>query len=106
MCSRNRSGFIEPEPINPKPPLFETADASFQPETQTIPAGEKRDFATYAFAFDPTDDYAYSLTTDCIMSEKFIGIGVVTGNTAGQDLVGINNQINNTDDPNKGAALM
>ena len=38
MCSFNNSGFIEPEPISPKPPLFETADASFQPDTHIIPA--------------------------------------------------------------------
>ncbi len=38
MCSFNNPGFMEPEPISPKPPLFETADASFQPDTHTIPA--------------------------------------------------------------------
>ena len=37
ICSRSKSGFIEPEPINPSPPQFETAEASFHPDTQTIP---------------------------------------------------------------------
>jgi hypothetical protein len=38
MCSRKRSADIEPDPINPSAPAFDTADDSFQPETQTIPA--------------------------------------------------------------------
>lgn len=73
-------------------------------ETQTIPAGEKRDFATYAFAFDPSI-YPHSITTDCALNEKFIGAAVVTANSANQNLVGIVNQINMDNDPNKGGAL-
>ena len=74
-------------------------------ETQTIPAGAKRDFATYAFAFDPTI-YPHTLTTNCALYSRFIGGAVVTQNSANQDLVGIVNQINMGNDPNKGGALM
>jgi len=74
-------------------------------ETQTIPPGQKRDFATYAFVYDPSL-YPYPVTTNCDRYAKFVGGGVVTENTANQPLVGIDNQINNSNDPNKGAALM
>ena len=74
-------------------------------ETQTIPAGAKRDFATYAFAWDPSM-YRYSVTSTCSRYQKFVGTAVVTSNSANQPLVGIVNQINTDDDPNKGAALM
>jgi len=74
-------------------------------ETQTIPAHGKRDFATYAFAWDPKL-YTYSVSTNCARYQKFIGTAVVTANSNNQPLVGIVNQINNADDPNKGAALM
>ena len=37
ICSLNTSGYIEPAPNKPKPPELETAEANFQPETQTIP---------------------------------------------------------------------
>jgi|GEM_PF-764214 len=74
-------------------------------ETQTIPPGEKRDFATYAFVYSPSI-YPYPVTTNCNRYGTFIGVGVVTGNSAGQPLVGIDNQINTSNDPNKGAALM
>jgi hypothetical protein len=73
-------------------------------ETQTIPAGQKRDFATYAFAFDPSI-YPHSVTTDCARYQKFIGAAVVTANSNNQNLVGIVNQINMGNDPNKGGAL-
>jgi len=74
-------------------------------ETQTIPPGEKRDFATYAFVYSPSG-YPYPVTTNCARGATFVGVGVVTGNSANQLLVGIDNQINTSDDPNKGAALM
>ncbi len=74
-------------------------------ETQTIPAGQKRDFATYAFAFSaslsPTP-----VTTNCARYEKFIGGAAVITNSNNQPLVGIVNQINTNEDPNKGGALM
>ncbi|NLN69808.1 MAG: hypothetical protein GX142_03345 [Chloroflexi bacterium] len=74
-------------------------------ETITIPAGEKRDFGTYAFAF-PLDWAPYTVASTCKNGERFIGSGTVTANSANQPLVGIVNQINETNDPNKGAALM
>lgn len=74
-------------------------------ETQTIPPGAKRDFATYVFAFDKSR-YPHSITTNCVLGQRFIGGAVVTANSAEQPLVGIVNQINTTNDPNKGAALM
>lgn len=73
-------------------------------ETQTIPAGAKRDFATYAFAFSPPP--SVTLTTNCRRFQTFIGGAVVTGNSNNQPLVGIVNQINMGNDPNKGGALM
>jgi len=76
-------------------------------ETQTIPAGEKRDFASYAFRWDPTlHGYPYPISTTCTLGETFVGSAVVTTNSNSQPLVGIVNQLNQTDDPNKGAALM
>jgi hypothetical protein len=41
-----------------------------------------------------------------VLGQKFIGSATVTANSANQDLVGIVNQINQSNDPNKGAALM
>ena len=38
ICSRRRSGFIEPAPIMPSPPASETATASLLPAAHTIPA--------------------------------------------------------------------
>lgn len=74
-------------------------------ETITIPPGAKRDFATYAFAF-PTSWAPYTVSSTCKNGERFIGSAAVITNSANQPLVGIVNQINNTIDPNKGAALM
>lgn len=74
-------------------------------ETQTIPPGEKRDFATYVFAYDKAR-YPHDITSNCGLGQRFIGGAVVTSNSANQPLVGIVNQINTTNDPNKGAALM
>ena len=37
ICSRKTSGYIEPEPISPRPPALLTAEASFQPLHHTIP---------------------------------------------------------------------
>lgn len=74
-------------------------------ETITIPAMEKRVFAQYAFAF-PQDWAPYNVTSNCVYGQRFIGSAVVTANSAGQNLVGIVNQINISNDPNKGAALM
>lgn len=74
-------------------------------ETQVIPPGEKRDFATYAFAW-PQSYSPYPITTNCTYKATFIGSAIVTGNSTGQPLVGIDNQINTSNDPNKGAALM
>lgn len=70
-------------------------------ETRTIPAGGKRIYATYAFAFDnqTTDN-------DCVMGEKFVGVATVMTNTASVPLVGIVNQLNDTGGVIKGAALM
>jgi hypothetical protein len=74
-------------------------------ETQEIPPGQKRDFATYVFAYNKSI-YPHPITTNCVYKQRFIGGAVVTANSANQPLVGIVNQINTTDDPNKGAALM
>jgi hypothetical protein len=38
ICASKTSGYIDPEPIIPKPPELDTADASFQSEHQIIPA--------------------------------------------------------------------
>ena len=38
ICTRSVSGYIEPEPITPRPPALDTADASSQPEHQIMPA--------------------------------------------------------------------
>ena len=37
-CSSKTSGYIDPDPIIPSPPAFETAEANSQPEHQIIPA--------------------------------------------------------------------
>ena len=37
ICSRNTSGYIDPAPIRPKPPAFETAEAKRQPLHQAKP---------------------------------------------------------------------
>lgn len=74
-------------------------------ETITIPANDKRDFGTYAHAYDKSRA-PYPVTTNCVVGQRFIGSGVVITNSANQDLVGIVNQINTSNEPNKGAALM
>jgi hypothetical protein len=74
-------------------------------ETQVIPPGEKRDFATYVFVFDKSR-YPHTITSNCVFKQRFIGGAAVTANSANQPLVGIVNQINTNNDPNKGAALM
>ena len=38
ICSSKTCGYIDPEPIIPNPPAFETADANSQPEHQIMPA--------------------------------------------------------------------
>ena len=38
ICCSRISGYMDPEPIIPNPPAFETADANSHPEHQIIPA--------------------------------------------------------------------
>lgn len=58
-------------------------------EEQTIPAGESKTFALYAFYLAPGP----GITTDCTQGEQFVGSAQVTGNTASQDLVVVVNQL-------------
>ena len=58
-------------------------------ETQTIPAGESKTFTLGAFGGAPPP----GTTTDCIGGERFVGSAQVSGNSAGQDLVAIVNQL-------------
>ncbi len=113
MINENNSGYWTSANIQNIGTLATTVTLTYYPteagqtctEKQTIPAGAKRDFATYAFAWDPSM-YSFSVSTNCSRYEKFIGTAVVTSNSTNQPLVGIVNQINNKNDPNKGAALM
>ena len=38
MCFSKTSGYMDPDPIIPSPPAFETAEANRQPEHHIIPA--------------------------------------------------------------------
>jgi len=58
-------------------------------ETQTIPAGESKTFALWAFYLPPTPE----VTTDCTTGEQFVGSASVTANSASQDLVVVVNQL-------------
>jgi hypothetical protein len=59
-------------------------------ETQTIPAGESKTFALFAFSVSPMPP---GITTDCVFGATFIGPAQVTANSASQDLVVIVNQL-------------
>jgi len=54
-------------------------------ETQTIPAGQSKTFALYAFA--------NGTNSNCIAGAKFIGSAQVTANSTNQNLVAIVNQL-------------
>ncbi|MCI0396294.1 MAG: hypothetical protein L0322_15325, partial [Chloroflexi bacterium] len=60
-------------------------------ETKTVPAGQSRTFALYAFSLggDPNPG-----TNNCAFGAQFIGAATVSANSGGQDLVGIVNQLN------------
>jgi len=64
-------------------------------ETKTIPAGKSETFALNAFAKTVTGE-------NCTDGAKFVGSARITGNSAGQNLVAIVNQLNIG--ANKGAA--
>jgi hypothetical protein len=63
-------------------------------ETKSIPAGQSRTFALYAFSnlfgADP-----YPGTNNCNKTARFVGSARVTGNSASQGLVAIVNQVHN-----------
>jgi hypothetical protein len=59
-------------------------------ETKTVPAGSSATFALYAFTFGGDPDPG---TNDCDFGETFVGSATVSANSAGQDLVGIVNQL-------------
>jgi len=71
--------------ISYTPAIFGTACT----ETQTIPAGQDRTFGLYAFAGAPLP----GMTTNCVAGAPFVGSAEVTGNTAGQELTAIVNQL-------------
>ena len=75
-------------------------------ETQTIPAGETRTFASYVFRWNPSLYPHPAPVTNCVMGELWVGGGIVTANSASQLLVGIDNQLNQDTGKDKGAALM
>ncbi len=60
-------------------------------ETKSVPAGQSRTFALYAFTYggDPQPG-----TDNCAQGVRFVGSAQVTGNTATMPLVGIVNQLN------------
>jgi hypothetical protein len=68
-------------------------------ETKTIPAGESRTFALYAFSLSGDPEPG---TSDCVFEETLIGSAAVSANSASQPLVAIVNQLNLG--ANKGAA--
>ncbi len=57
-------------------------------EAQTIPAGESRTFALYAFYLPPG-----GISTNCVQGAQFVGSARVTGNTSSQNLVVVVNQL-------------
>jgi hypothetical protein len=68
------------------------ADGTACTETQTIPAGQAKNFTLNVFSGNPT-----GITTTCINKQKFVGSAVVSANSANQPLIGIINQLGSTD---------
>ena len=61
-------------------------------ETQSIPAGQSKTFALYAFAGVPFE----GMTTDCAGGVRFVGSAQVTANSTSQPLTVIVNQLSPT----------
>jgi hypothetical protein len=70
-------------------------------ETKTIEPEEMEIFATKAFYNEPQTP-----SHTCDHGAQFVGVGIVSGNSANQPLVGIINQLNSKTGVNRGGALM
>lgn len=69
-------------------------------ETQTIPAGQSKTFALYAFSVNSPG----ATSSTCAFGAQFVGAGRVTANSASQPLAVIVNQLNSTGGNNYGEA--
>lgn len=97
LINANNAGYITGVQIQNAGTVSTTVTLSYTPavagtactETQTIPAGQDRTFTLGAFAGSPPP----GATTNCVGGERFVGSAKVTGNTAGQELTAIVNQL-------------
>jgi hypothetical protein len=93
LVNANNGGYITGLQIQNTGSQTTTVEVTYTPslagtsckETQTIQAGASNTFALFAF-----DSGANS---DCVAKQRFVGSAQVTGNSAGQLLVGIGNQL-------------
>jgi hypothetical protein len=95
MVNQNNYGFWTSIPVQNLGNVDTTVTLTYYPtkegeqcsETLLVPAGGLAEFGAYAFVFpDQTPG------CDCAFGETFVGTAVVTGNTAGQPLIGLTNQ--------------
>lgn len=112
LVNANNSGFITGIQVQNADTLSTDVTLAYEPaleggkpagapctETKTIPAGESRTFALYAFTFsgDPQPG-----TTNCVRGSRFVGSASISSNSASQELVSVVNQLNIS--ANKGSA--
>jgi hypothetical protein len=95
MVNQNNYGFWTSIPIQNLGTVDTTVTLTYYPtkegaqcsETLLVPAGSSAEFGAYAFVFPEQTP-----GSDCAFGETFVGNAVVTGNTAGQPLIGLTNQ--------------
>jgi hypothetical protein len=98
MVNENNYGYWTALPIQNLGGSATTVTISYTPtkagsactETMQIPANGQVEFGSYAFVFTGSPYTGWSST--CIRGARFVGIGTVTANSAGMNLVGLINQ--------------